>query len=115
MQDHELDAYLDGADVTAEQRHTLLAAAAQIDARWPEPDDSDEREAAFAAATMIVLSDAQVGEIRRDAIEAQGALVRARAAQVGAALALAGEYSSEQGLADALGVTRATVRSWLGK
>ena len=115
MQDYELTAYLGDAEVTDEQRRALLTVSDAIDARWPDPDDADERQAAFSAAVMLTLGDTTVEQVAHQAAAAQTALIEARAAQVGAALLLTDTYPSEQALADALGVTRVTVRAWLGK
>lgn len=101
-------------DPTPEQLVRFHAAAAVIEARWPDPDDQVERDAALSAALGVITGGEGVETIGRRAAAFQGALLRARAEQIGAALAATG-YPSEQALADDLGVTRVTVRSWLGK
>lgn len=115
MQDYEIDAYLGDTDTTPEQYDAIRRAADQVERRWPDADDADERREALTAAVQVILGDATVQEIGQAGAEAQGALIRARAAQAGAAIAAAGDYPSEQALADDLQVTRMTVRSWLGK
>lgn len=102
-------------DPTGDQLARFYAAATVIEARWPDPDDQHERDAALSAALGIITGEDSVEAIGRRATEAQGALLHARAEQVGAALAASDTYPSEQALADALGVTRMTIRSWLGK
>lgn len=102
-------------DPTPEQLARFHAAAAVIEARWPDPDDSAERDAALSAALQVITGEESVEAIGRRAAEAQGMLLRARAEQVGAALAAREDYPSEQAMADDLGVTRMTIRSWLGK
>lgn len=100
---------------TPEQLDRFYAAAATIEARWPDPDDAAERDAALSAALQLVAGTTTPQEAGRAADEAQGVLLRARAAQAGIAIAARDAYPSEQALADALGVTRMTIRSWLGK
>ena len=102
-------------DPTPEQLDRFHTAAAVVEARWPDPDDQHERDAALYAALAVITGEESVEAIGHRATEAQGVLLRARAAQVGAALAARDTYPSEQAMADALGVTRMTVRSWLGK
>ncbi|WP_454301083.1 hypothetical protein [Salana multivorans] len=102
-------------DPTPEQLDRFHAVAAVVEARWPDPDDQHERDAALFAALEVITGGESVTGIGHRAAAAQTALLEARAAQVGAALAARDAYPSEQALADALGVTRMTVRSWLGK
>lgn len=120
MSTFNLDAYLGDTNLwdtppTDSQRLDIRDAATAIAERYPDPDDALEAEAALTAAAQVILGGATVEDIAARATAAITAQRQARAAQAGVAIALAGTYPSEQALADALGVTRMTVRDWLGK
>lgn len=119
MQDYELDAWLGPAvdDVTDEQRAAIKTAADRVDARWPENDLSDLREAAFNAAVQVVLGDTTLAETGAAYTKARIAEQEAHAVLTGALIAQAelAPATAEQALAEVAGVTRMTVRKALGK
>ena len=115
MQDYELDAYLGGTAVTDEQRQAIMRASDAIEARWPDPEMYDAREAAFTKAVQVILGDAtleQIGVVWRDLRSRERI---AHAELTGALIAARPAFCSEQALADRAGVTRLTVRKALGK
>lgn len=59
MQQHEIDAWLGTAraDLTDHQYQTLVAETAVIEARYPDPDDQDERDAALSATVQHMLGE----------------------------------------------------------
>lgn len=117
MQDYEFDAWLGGTTVTAEQRQIIHRAVDMIDARWPEPDDEDERAAALTGAAMLVLGDTTDEDLAAAAYTARRASIEAQASLTGAIIAgsLLSPAESEQARASRLGIARDTVRKALGK
>ncbi len=71
MQTHELMAWLGPAadDLTAEQIQRVAAEAADIDRRYPDPDEQLEREAALSAVVQYLLGDVSPAEAARSLIE----------------------------------------------
>lgn len=115
MQDHELDAWLGPVELTGEQRATLVREIAEIEAAYPDPDDQDVRDAAMSAAVQHLLGDTSPQDVGRALAEATGTLHRARAAMRTTARLMVAAGVSEVAAAEALGVTRMTIRSALGK
>ena len=126
MQRYELDAWLgDDHGLTEAQITGLLHAAEDIEARYPDPDDADDRETALTVAYRLLVESPEdvVAELGADLSRARLAELRCRVAVRQAALSLVdpaagkGErgLSSEGGFATAVGVDRMAVRGWLGK
>jgi hypothetical protein len=112
MQDYELDAYLgDDVTVTDEQRQRLLAEADRIAERYPDPDDQEERDTAFAVAVAYVLGDDTLDSVGRRVRAGRRALIEARQIAV---MAIE-DGASEASAARDLGVDRMTIRKWRGK
>lgn len=112
MQTYELDTWLGDTEVTDGQRSALLAAAAAVDARYPDADLTDDRRRAFTAAAMIILGDVTLEEIAERWHVAYRVQQDKHAALTGALIASSG---SEVELAKRAGTTRMTVRKALGK
>lgn len=114
MQRYELDAWLgDDHGLTEEQVDELLAAADDIAARYPDPDDQAERDAALTAAYRVLAEgDTIVDELARTV--AAGKLATVGLRQAALTLIPAG-LESEANFARRVGVDRMTVRKWLGK
>lgn len=115
MQQHELDAWLgDDHGLNEQQVADLLYTANTIDARYPDPDDVEERDTALIAAYR-----AMAAEDLDDLITEYGdRLFAARHAEVLALAALrqlAGYGYPEGTFARQAGIDRMTVRGWLGK
>lgn len=112
MQPHELDAYLDGTDITDDQRDQLLEAADTIEARYPAVDIEDSRRAAFAAAVQVVLGDDTTDSLAAKWFLACNAERQAMAALTGALIV---DERSDLALTTELGIARNTVRKARGK
>lgn len=123
MQRYELDAWLGDAatELAEEDIEQLLRDANVIESRYPDPDDSEDQQTAMV--TVVRLStedhDAVLGELAARLYAARRAEHDARVALRQAALSLIHPggrgIHSEQGFAEAAGVTRMSVREWLGK
>jgi len=57
--------------LTPTQLEQLADASRDIDARYPEPDDADRREAALTAATQHLLGDVTIDDASRTLIDAR--------------------------------------------
>jgi len=101
------------ADTIQAQRDAILAAAAAIDARWPEPDLDDTRREALAAAVWVILGDATL-ETTADTWHAARAIERDAHARLTGAL-IASEGEPERRIAERAHIARMTVRKALGK
>lgn len=124
-QRHEIEAWLgDDHGLTDEQVGDLLRTSDEIAARYPDPDDRDEREAALTVAYRLMAEDPEtvVREVAAERLRAQLAEARAVAGLRQAALILvdldggrsARGIQTQQGFAERAGATRMTVREWLG-
>lgn len=117
-QRHEIEAWL-GNDhgLTDDQIDALTDTADAITARYPDPDDRDEREAALTAAYRLMAGDmGVVDELGHQLLAARLAEARALAGLRQAALDLipAGR-ETQAGFARRAGVDRMAVRGWLGQ
>lgn len=113
---HEIEAWLgDESDLTGEQVTRLTAITGEIAARYPDPDDGDEREAALTVAYRVMAGDDPVGELGEQLLAARLAEARALAGLHQVALMLAEVGESEAGFARRGGIDRMLVRKWLGK
>lgn len=123
MQRYELDAWLGHTlfDLTDEQIEQLLQDATAIESRYPDPDDNDDQQTAMTMAVRLTTEDHDtvLSELATRLYAARRAEYEARVGLRQAALSLIhpggrGIYS-EQGFAEKVGVTRMSVREWLGK
>lgn len=117
MERNELIAWLGPAvdQLTEEDLVHLHAESDTIDARYPDPDEEDERQAAFSAAVRYLLAEMRPDHAGRQLDAARAELRRAMAmAQQIAAMAVA-EGMSEVKAAEACGIDRMTLRKVLGK
>lgn len=128
MQHYELDAWLgDAADeITPDQYDTLAAAAEDIAARYPDPDDRDEAEMALTVAFRLLVEDpeAVVDELAAERSRARTAELRALAGLRQAAVTLvttggtenrgARGIATQEGFRRRAGMDRGTVRNWIG-
>lgn len=121
MQRHELEAWIgDDHGLTDDQITDLLAAADDIEQRYLDPDDREEREAALATAYRLMFDDIpdMIGELRVQLENARLEQARALASIRQAALTLVQPggrgVNSQQGFSQCTGVDRMAVRGWLG-
>lgn len=103
------------ADLTTEQLDRLCAEADRIDARYPDPDEADERNAALSAAVQYLLGDADASTAGAELAAARAAAERAMVAAQQIAVMTVADGGSEAETARRIGVTRMTVRQALGK
>jgi hypothetical protein len=118
MQQHELEAWLgDDHGLNEEQIDDLLRHAEDIEERYPDPDDQEERDAALSTAYRLLrLEDEVIGELAQERRDARAAESRALAGIRQAAIMLIpNEDRTEAGFARQVGVDRMAIRNWLGK
>jgi hypothetical protein len=117
-QGYEIEAWL-GEDhgLTSDQIDELVTVSDDIAARYPEPDDTTEREAALTVAYRLMTEGpAVVDELAAELLAARTAQVRALAGLRQAALDLIPDGQETQaGFARRAGVDRMAVRGWLGQ
>ncbi len=122
-QRYEIEAWLgDDHGLTDDQVTELTRIADEIAARFPDPDDQPERDAALGAAVQLMGDtepDLVVDSLRTDLTAARMAKRAATAAIQQAALMVirnrrGAEVDTEAGFARRAGVDRMTVRDWLG-
>ena len=102
-------------DLTEGQRERFAAEWDEIDARYPDPDDSDERLAALAACVQYLLGETDVYQagFEREAAQREAARAYAASRQVARMAALDG--ASEVQAARSASIDRMTLRKDLGK
>lgn len=104
-------------ELTPEQRDRLAEESDHIAARYPDPDDADERETALSAAVQYLLGETTADELRERLTSARR--------QVALALAASKQYAkmtkvdigrgqSEETVAAAVGIERQTLREYMG-
>lgn len=124
MQRYELEAWL-GEDndrrghggLMHDQVTELLTIANNIEARYPNDDESSDREAALTTAYRLMVESPEdvVDELAMKLLHARLAESEALIAIRQAAIILVPKGWSENGFANAAGVDRMAVRGWLGK
>lgn len=124
-QQHEIEAWLgDDHGLTPGQVEALREASDVIAARYPDPDDRAEREAALTVARRILTEDpalvvAELADARRKARETlarvTAGLWQAAVMTVDVGVRGRKHSDSENAFAVRAGVDRKTVRTWLGK
>jgi hypothetical protein len=118
-QRHEIEAWLgDGHDLTGDQLDNLVRVADDINARWPDQDDVDEREAALVAAYQLLSASDTDTVLARMAGHLRGARAEERRAlaaiQQAAHMLIGSGQDTQAGFARKVGVDRMAVREWLG-
>jgi multidrug efflux pump subunit AcrA (membrane-fusion protein) len=119
MQIHELEAWLGDYDgLTDEQFTELLDQANDIEARYPDPDDQPERDAALSAAYRLMTEPVEnvLADYGKQRTAARAAASAASAAlQQAARTVIADGRLSEAGFARVADVDRMSVRKWIDK
>jgi phage I-like protein len=121
-QRYEMEAWLgDDHGLTNEQVDQFTTAATEIEARYPDEDDQDERDAALIAAHRLMTEDPRVvvkdvaAELTRARVAVLRALAEARQCAITLVVDDGQGIESESGFAREIGVGRSSVREWLGK
>ena len=113
MNDDAMDAWLGPVGLTDEQRDRFTTIWDDVTGRYP--DDQDAATAALSAAVQYLVGETRPEDAGREIARLTASLEDARAAaRVVAVLAIA-DGESENALAARMGVTRMTVRKWIGK
>lgn len=110
-----IDAWLGDATLTNMQRDRLITIWDDVATRYPEPEDHDTASAALAAAVQYLLGETTPADTGREIGRLNAALEDAKAAARAVALLAVEDGTSEYALHQELGVTRRTLRLWLGK
>lgn len=113
MQPYELDAWLGGTDLTAEQRTALDSAIDHLHSRYA--GDEDAVGYGMGGALMVILGDDTLEGIAGEWARARAAERDAMARLTGAIIASAVQGQPETVIAERAGVNRMTVRKALGK
>lgn len=120
MQKHEILAWLgdNQGDLTDDQLDEFIDLANDIEARYPDPDDRDEAEAALIAAHRLLIEgpDAVIADLAQARTQAKAAEIAALAGLRQAAVQLIpAKERTEAGFGREAGIDRMTVRKWVGK
>ena len=113
MPTDDLTAWLGPAatDLTADQRARFDTEAERITARYPDPDEQDQRDAALSATVQYLLGETAVADAGRELTAARLASARAlAAAEQLAGMAATDGSMSEVAAADAACIDRMTLR-----
>ena len=113
--DTAIDAWLGDATLTTEQRDRFITIWDDVATRHPEPEDQDVRSAALSAAVQHLLGETTPTDAGREIGRLNAALEDAKAAARAIAVLAVEDGASEYALHRELGVTRRTLRLWLGK
>lgn len=125
MNGDAMDAWLGPVELTSEQRDRFAAIWDDVDGRYPDGlqcrrgcgghVDADAVNAALSAAVQYLLGETGPKDAGREIARLTAALEDARAAARAVAVLAIADGESESALAARMGVTRVTVRKWLGK
>lgn len=102
-------------EMTADQIARFHAEAERIDARYPDPDEQDERDAALSAVVQYLLGETRPTDAGRALTAARMAEAHAMAASQQIAVMAVADGMSEVKAAEACGIDRNTLRRALGK
>ena len=105
---HELEAWLGPAleDLSPEQVDRLHREAQNIAARYPDPDDADDREAALTAAVQYLLGDLTLEEAGKRRRETRAAERHARVQAIQLAVMAEADGMPTAAAARAAGIDR---------
>lgn len=117
IQRHEIEAWLGPAlkEMTEGQVDRAHREAVRIHERYPDPDDSTERDAALSAATQYLLGEVSPAGVGDELRRARANEQESRAAAQQVAVMAVEDGMSEAEAARLVGLDRMTVRKALGK
>lgn len=113
--DTAIDAWLGPVELDDEQRARFTAIWDDVAKHWPAPEDQDLRNAALSAAVQYLSGETAPADIGRDIARLSAEMECAKAAARAVAGLAVEDGRSENTLHGELGVTRRTLRLWLGK
>lgn len=102
-------------DLTADQLDRLCAESDRINARYPDPDEADEREVALNAAVQYLLGETSIDDAGRAYTTARIAASRAQAVSRQIAAMASADGMPDLQAARRSGVDRMTLLKDLGK
>ena len=111
--DDAMDAWLGPIELTDEQRGRFTTIWDDVTGRYP--GDQDAATAALSAAVQYLVGETRPEDAGREIARLTASLEDARAAARAVAVLAIADGESENALAARMGVTRMTVRKWLGK
>ncbi|MFI2667564.1 hypothetical protein [Micromonospora carbonacea] len=103
------------ADLTPQQIEQVSAEARSIAARYPDPDDQPDRDAALSATVQYLLGDTTPEDARRALIAARLREREAYVAAVQHAVMLVRDGGQKKAAALACGIDRMTLLKALGE
>lgn len=117
MSSNDLMAWLGPAaeELTEEQIERVTAEAKSIAARYPDPDEQDERDAALSAVVQYLLGETSPEDLKRELIAARAAERRAFAAALWVGVMLHRDGAKKAPAATAVGVDRMSLLKALGE
>ena len=111
--DTAIDAWLGDVELTDGQRDRFIMIWDDVTDRYP--DDHESTSAALSAGLQYILGDTNPAAAGQALARANAAVVEAKAAARAVALLAVDAGVSEYALHQELGITRRTLRLWLGK
>lgn len=116
-QRHELTAWLGPAadEMNPEQIDDFARVVDDIDARYPDPDDQDLRDAAMSAEVQMILGETTPEDAKRRLISARREALRASVAAQQIAVRLVRSGTEKKAAAEATGISRPTLDKALGE
>lgn len=102
-------------ELAPDQIERVVAASAEIDARYPDPDESDMRHAALSAVVQHLLRETSADDANRALIAARSAEARAYAAALQIAVELVRDGEPKATAARRAGVDRMSLLGALGE
>lgn len=111
-------------ELTPEQIERVAEASRDIEQRYPDPDEHEEREAALSAVVQYLLGDTTAEDAKRELIEARGRERRAYVAALQVAVMMVRDARQagvserivdKKGKAEACGVDRMSLLKALGE
>lgn len=115
IDDTAIDAWLGPAELDAGQRARFTTVWGDVAEHWPAPEDQDLRDAALSAAVQYLSGEVAPADIGRSIARLTAERECAKAAARTVAGLAVEDGRSENALHGELGVTRRTLRLWLGK
>lgn len=115
IDDTAIDTWLGPVDLDEDQRARFTTIWDDVGERYPAPEQQDERNAALSAAAQYLLGEITPTTAGSEIGRRVAALEDAKSAGRAVALLAIEDGASEYRVHKDLGITRRTLRLWLGK